>query len=283
MEYTILNNGVKMPMEGFGVYQVSDLEECQKVVEEAIDAEYRLIDTAAAYGNEEAVGNAIRNKIEEGVIKREDIFVTSKLWVSDFSYEKALEGFERSRQKLGLEYIDLYLLHQAYGDIYGAWRALEEVYEKELVRAIGVSNFFPFKFVEFAELVETIPAVNQIELHPFFSQEFSIETMRQYGCVPQAWGPLAEGQHDIFIHPLLKKIGDKYGKTPAQVALRWNIDRGVCILPKSVHKDRIIQNIDIWDFNLTKEEIEEINTLTLDHSTIINHFDNAIVKMIVNL
>lgn len=283
MEYIKLNNGIEMPMEGFGVYQVPDLDECQRVVEEAIDTGYRLIDTATAYGNEEAVGRAIKKKIEEGIIKREDIFITSKLWIKDFSYEKAKEAFEESRRKLDLEYIDLYLLHQAYGDIYGAWKGLEEVYKEGKVRAIGVSNFFPFKLTEFEMLVDVKPAVNQIELHPFFSQEISVQTCKEFNCVPQAWGPLAEGQHDIFIHPILKKIGDKYGKSPAQVALRWNIDRGVCILPKTIHKERMEENINIWDFNLTEEEIKEINQLTLDHSTIINHFDPEIVKMVYSV
>ena len=203
MENLKLSNGVEMPLEGFGVFQVPDPNECKNAVLEAIKAGYRLIDTAAIYMNEKAVGEAIKQAISEGIVKREELFITTKLWVSDFSYEGAKRGFDRSLKNLGLEYLDLYLLHQAYGDVYGAWRAIEEFYNEKKICAIGVSNFNIGKFTEFAELVNIKPMVNQIELHPFFAQYDAIENMKKYGCLPQAWGPLAEGKHGIFTHPVL--------------------------------------------------------------------------------
>lgn len=282
MENLKLSNGVEMPLEGFGVFQVPDPNECKNAVLEAIKAGYRLIDTAAIYMNEKAVGEAIKQAISEGIVKREDLFITTKLWVSDFSYEGAKRGFDRSLKNLGLEYLDLYLLHQAYGDVYGAWRAIEEFYNEKKIRAIGVSNFNIGKFTEFAELVNIKPMVNQIELHPFFAQYDAIENMKKYGCLPQAWGPLAEGKHGIFTHPVLTEIGKKHGKTAAQVALKWNVQRGVSILPKSVHKERIEQNFDIWNFTISDEDMKKIDALDLKHSEIIDHNNPEVVKYILS-
>lgn len=274
VENVKLNNGVIMPLEGFGVFQIPDLAECERVTIEAIRQGYRLIDTAAAYQNEEAVGAAIA----KSGVPREELFITTKLWVQDISYEAAGTAFERSLQKLGLDYLDLYLIHQPMGDFFGAWRRLEELHRAGKIRAIGVSNFYPAVLANFCETVEIKPMVNQVELHPFFQQEAALATMKEYGVVPQAWGPLAEGKHGIFTHPVLTKIGEKYGKTAAQVALRWNTQRGVSILPKSVRAERIAVNLDIWDFALNEAEMAEIAKLDLGHSEIVNHDDPAFVK-----
>ena len=274
MEYTILNNGVKMPMEGFGVFQVRDPAVCEQAVREAIDVGYRLIDTAASYGNEEAVGAAIRSC----GVAREDLFITTKLWVADSSYEGAKRAFEDSCRKLGLEYLDLYLLHQPMGDYYGAWRALEELYKEGRIRAIGVCNFYPHVLADFCETVEIVPAVNQVELHPFFQQPKALELMKEYEVQPEAWGPFAEGKHGIFTHPVLTEIGAKYGKSAAQVALRWNVQRGVTVIPKSTHRARMVQNLDIWDFQLTGEDMAAIAPLDIGHSEIVDHFDPNFVR-----
>ena len=274
VENVKLNNGVMMPLEGFGVFQIPDLAECERVTIEAIRQGYRLIDTAAAYQNEEAVGAAIA----KSGVPREELFITTKLWVQDISYEAAGTAFERSLQKLGVDYLDLYLIHQPMGDFFGAWRRLEELHRAGKIRAIGVSNFYPAVLANFCETVEIKPMVNQVELHPFFQQEAALATIKEYGVVPQAWGPLAEGKHGIFTHPVLTKIGEKYGKTAAQVALRWNTQRGVSILPKSVRAERIAVNLDIWDFALNEAEMAEIAKLDLGHSEIVNHDDPAFVK-----
>lgn len=276
MEHVVLNNGVVMPLEGFGVFQIPDPAECEEVTWGALKAGYRLLDTAAAYGNEEAVGRAIR----KSGIPREEIFVTSKLWVQDYGYEKGKAGLEQSLEKLGLDYLDLYLLHQPVGDVLGSWKALEEAYQDGKIRAIGVANFYPAPLADFCETVEILSAVDQVELHPFFAQPKALENMKAYGVQPQAWGPLAEGKHNIFTHPVLTAIGQKYGKTAAQVALRWNVQRGVSIIPKSVHCDRIKQNLDIWDFQLTEEDMAQIGTLDLGHSEIVDHGDPAFIQML---
>lgn len=276
MEHVVLNNGVVMPLEGFGVFQIPDPAECEEVTWGALKAGYRLLDTAAAYGNEEAVGRAIR----KSGIPREEIFVTSKLWVQDYGYEKGKAGLEQSLKKLGLDYLDLYLIHQPVGDVLGSWKALEEAYQDGKIRAIGVANFYPAPLADFCETVEILPAVDQVELHPFFAQPKALENMKAYGVQPQAWGPLAEGKHNIFTHPVLTAIGQKYGKTAAQVALRWNVQRGVSIIPKSVHCDRIKQNLDIWDFQLTEEDMAQIGTLDLGHSEIVDHGDPAFIQML---
>ena len=280
MEYVTLNTGAKMPMIGFGVYQIPDAAECKRVVLDAIKTGYRSIDTAASYMNEEAVGAAIREAIELGIVTREELFITTKLWVTDASYEKAKAALKRSLEKLGLDYVDLYLEHQAMGDYFGAWHAMEEAYKEGLAKAIGVANFFPATLVNFCENVEIKPAVNQVELHPFFAQPEALEIMKEYGIVPEAWAPLAEGKHGIFTDPMLTEIGRKYGKSAAQVVLRWNVQRGVVIIPKSSHVERMKQNIDILDFELTDEEMQKISALSLDHSEIIDHSNPRLVQFL---
>ena len=280
MEYAALNNGVKMPMEGFGVFQVPDGNVTEQAVVDAIDAGYRLIDTAAAYMNEESVGRAIARKVADGTVIREDLFITTKLWIQDAGYEAAKAAFEVSRQKLELNYIDLYLIHQPFGDYYGAWRAIEELYKAGKIRAIGVSNFYPHVLADFCLHVDIIPAVNQVELHPFFQQDDALKVMKEFGFIPEAWGPFAEGKHGIFNHPVLCEIAEKYHKTAAQVILRWNVQRGVVVIPKSVHKSRMEENIKIWDFVLSDEDMQVIAKLDIGHSEIVNHFDPEFVKMI---
>lgn len=276
MKNVILNNGVSMPMEGFGVFQIPDHAQCKKAVLDSIETGYRLIDTAAAYMNEKAVGETIA----ESKIDRSELFITTKLWVQDASYDAAKRAFEASLKKLSLEYLDLYLIHQPMGDYMGAWRAMEELHKEGLVRSIGVCNFYPHVLADLCESAEVIPAVNQIELHPFFQQENALELMKEYGVVPEAWGPFAEGKHGIFTHPVLSEIGEKHGKSAAQVALRWNVQRGVVVIPKSTHKSRMEQNIDIWDFTLSDEEMAKIASLDIGHSEIVDHFDPKFVKML---
>lgn len=276
MEYATLNNGIQMPLEGFGVFQVPDPAQCENAVLDAISSGYRLIDTAAAYMNEEAVGAAIK----KCGVPREELFITTKLWVQDASYEAAKKAVQTSLDKLGLDYIDLYLIHQPMGDYIGAYRAMEELYKEGKLRAIGVCNFYPNRLADLCETVDVIPAVNQVELHPFFQQENALALMREYGIVPEAWGPFAEGNHGIFTHPVLSKIGEKYGKSAAQAALRWNIQRGVVVIPKSVHKDRMEQNFDVWDFTLSEDDMAEIAKLDLGHSEIVDHSDPGFVKML---
>ena len=279
MEYVILNNGVKMPKEGFGVFQVPDPAQCEQAVLDAIASGYRLIDTAAAYMNEEAVGEAIA----KCGVPREELFITTKLWVQDAGYEEAKKAIRTSLDKLGLDYLDLYLIHQPMGDYVRAYRAMEEAYKEGTLKAIGVCNFYPARLADLCETVDVIPAVNQVELHPFFQQENALALMNEYGVIPEAWGPFAEGNHGIFTHPVLSKIGEKYGKSAAQVALRWNVQRGVVVIPKSVHKDRMEQNIAIWDFKLSDEDMAKIAELDLGHSEIVNHDDPAFTKMLHSL
>lgn len=282
MEHVTLNNGIKMPMVGFGVFQVPDGSVTEQAVTDAIEAGYRLIDTASAYMNEASVGRAIARKLADGTVKREDLFITTKLWVQDASYDAAKEAFEVSLNKLGLTYIDLYLIHQPFGDYYGAWRAMEELYHVGKIRAIGVSNFYPHMLTDFCLHAKELPAVNQVELHPFFQQENALKVMKEFDVIPEAWGPFAEGKHGIFKHPLLCSLADKYDKTAAQVILRWNIQRGVIVIPKSVHKERIIENINIWDFELSDEDMNIIAKMDIGHSEIVNHFDPEFVKGISN-
>ena len=276
VETVKLNNGIEMPLEGFGVFQVPDPAVCEQAVLDAIATGYRLIDTAAAYMNEEAVGRAIA----KCGVPREELFITTKLWVQDASYEGAKKAIETSLQKLGLDYIDLYLLHQPMGDYIGAYRAMEEAYKDGKLKAIGVCNFYPNRLADLCETVEVKPAVNQVELHPFFQQENALALMKEYGVHPEAWGPFAEGNHGIFTHPVLTQIGQKYGKSAAQVALRWNVQRGVTVIPKSIHKERMEQNIDIWDFKLSGEDIAEIAKLDIGHSEIVDHSDPKFVQML---
>ena len=276
IETVKLNNGMEMPLEGFGVFQVPDPSVCEQAVLDAIESGYRLIDTAAAYMNEEAVGRAIA----KCGVPREELFITTKLWVQDASYEGAKQAIETSMQKLGLSYIDLYLIHQPMGDYIGAYRAMEEAYKAGKLRAIGVCNCYPHVLADICETVAVKPAVNQVELHPFFQQENALALMREYGVHPEAWGPFAEGSHGIFTHPVLTAIGQKYGKSAAQVALRWNVQRGVTVIPKSVHKERMEQNIDIWDFTLSDEDMAEIAKLDIGRSEIVDHSDPKFVQML---
>ena len=269
-----LNNGVEIPAEGYGVFQIPDAAECERSVLDAIQSGYRMIDTAAAYFNEEAVGRAIR----KSGVKREDLFISTKLWVQDASYEGAKRAVSDSLAKLNLDYIDLYLIHQPFGDYYGAWRAMEEMLAEGKLRAIGVCNFESDRLVDLILNNKVVPAVNQIELHPFHQQDEALEVMKEYGVVPEAWGPLAEGQKDIFNNPVLKKIADAHGRTVAQVILRWNVQRGVVVIPKSTKKSRMEENIGIWDFELTKSEMAQIKTLDVGHSEIIDHHSVNIVK-----
>ncbi len=267
MEFVTLSNGVKMPMEGFGVFQVPEAAICEQAVSDALAVGYRLIDTAAAYFNEEAVGMAIK----KSGIPREELFITTKLWIQDAGYENAKKAFLTSLDKLGLDYIDLYLIHQPMNDYYGSWRAMEELYEAGKIRAIGVCNFYPERLTDLCLNAKIKPMVNQVELHPFFAQTGAIANMHDFEVIPEAWGPLAEGNHGIFTHPVLTEIGAKYGKTAAQVALRWNTQRGVVIIPKSVHKERMEENLNIWDFKLSDEDMKAIAVLDLGHSEIIDH------------
>lgn len=279
MKYVTLNTGANMPLEGFGVFQIPDADECERVVYDAIRTGYRLLDTAAAYMNEEALGKAVKRAIGDGLVTREELFITTKVWVQDQKNEEtAYQAVKTSLAKLDMEYVDLVLLHQALGDYFAAYRGITRAYREGLTKAVGVSNFYPFVLANFCENVEVIPAVNQIELHPFFSQEDALALMKEYGIQPQAWGPLAEGKHGIFTDPLLVGIGRKYGKSAAQVVLRWNTQRGVSILPKSTHVERMEQNMDIWDFELTEDEMRQIGEKDLGHSEIINHFDPGLVR-----
>lgn len=276
MQYVTLNNGNKMPLEGFGVFQITDPLECEKVVLQALENGYRLIDTAAAYSNEQAVGQAIR----KSQIARQEIFVTTKLWIQDYGYDNAKKAIDTCLENLGLEYIDLILLHQAFGDYYGAYRALEDAYKEGKIKAIGVANFYPDRLVDLCMNMEITPAVNQIECHPFFQREEDIKIAQEYGVQIEAWGPFAEGGHNIFQHPVLIKIGEKYGKSAAQVVLRWNIQRGVIVIPKSVHENRIRENIDIWDFELSERDMNEIRQLNIGKTEIIDHYSIPVVKML---
>ncbi len=281
MEFITLNTGAKMPMEGFGVFQIPDTAQCEEVVYNAIKTGYRLLDTAAAYMNEDAVGRAVARAVAEGLVSREELFITTKVWVQDQKTEDtAYEAVKASLARLGMSYVDLVLLHQPMGDYFAAYRGITRAYREGRTRAIGVANFYPAILANLCENVEVIPAVNQIELHPFFAQPAAIENMKAYGVVPQAWGPLAEGKHGIFEDPELTEIGKGYGKSAAQVALRWNVQRGVSIIPKSVHMERMKQNIDIWDFELTDREMEKIAKKDRPHSEIVNHDDPAYVKML---
>ena len=279
MQTVCLNNGVQMPLEGFGVFQVPDAAQCEQAVSDALEAGYRLIDTAAAYMNEEAVGNAIRTSD----IPRKDLFITTKLWVQDADYESAKKAFETSLNKVGLEYLDLYLIHQPFHDYYGAWRAMEELYKEGRIRAIGVSNFYPDRLVDLCVNAEIIPAVNQVECHPFFQQKDALKVMKEYGVQPEAWGPFAEGKNNFFQNPILAEIAAKYGKSVAQVALRWNVQRGVVVIPKSVHKERIQENFNIWDFELSDKDMETISDMDIGHSEIINHFTADTAKWLNEL
>lgn len=278
MKYTILNNGIKMPMVGFGVFQIHDAKTTQTVVEEAIKTGYRLIDTAQVYGNEEAVGKAIK----ASGVPRKEVFITTKLWISDFSYEDAKDAFNESLRKLDLDYVDLYLLHQPFGDIFGAWRALEELYKEGKIKAIGVSNFKPDQLANLAAFNEVTPAVNQIELHVFNQKEDEQAYMLSKGVQTESWGAFAEGQFDVFNNPVLKEIAEKYSKTTAQVMLRWQLQRGIVSLSKSANPERVRQNFDIFDFELSAEDMDKIATLNTNTTVFSDHHEAKTVELLAS-
>jgi 2,5-diketo-D-gluconate reductase A len=269
-----LNNGVEMPLLGFGVFQVPDAEECERSVYEALRTGYRLIDTAAAYGNEEAVGKAIKRS----GLARAELFVTTKLWIEDAGYERTKSAFDRSLQRLQLDYLDLYLIHQPFGDVYGAWRAMEELYRDGRVRAIGVSNFYPDRVMDLIVHNDVVPAVNQIETHPFNQQIETQKFLQENNVQIESWGPFAEGQHNIFQNELLRSIATKYEKTVAQVILGWLTRRGVIAIPKSVRPERIAENFNVFDFDLSPDDMAAIATLDTKTSSFFDHRDPAVVK-----
>ncbi|WP_025146807.1 aldo/keto reductase [Pedobacter jeongneungensis] len=274
METVKLNNGIEMPLLGFGVFQVTDLKECERSVSDAIDTGYRLIDTAASYMNEEAVGKAIKNSH----IAREELFITTKLWIQSEGYAGTKRAFEASLKKLQLDYLDLYLIHQPFGDIYGEWRAIEELYKEGRVRAIGVSNFHPDRLMDLIVHHEVVPAVNQVETHPFHQQLEAQRFLNENKVQIESWGPFAEGKNNIFKDELLQAIGTQYNKSVAQVVLRWLIQRGVVAIPKSVRKERMAENLDIFDFKLSDEDMNSIKSMDTLTSSFFDHRDPAMVK-----
>ncbi len=276
MEYREFYNGVKIPMLGFGVFQIPDYEEAKQAVLSALKIGYRLIDTAQGYMNEKAVGDAI----QESGVPREEIFITTKLWIQDFSFDGAIKATELSMERLGVNYIDLMLLHQPMGDYINAWKGLEKLYQEGKLKAIGMANCYPHVLVDLCETFEIKPMINQVEMHPFFQQQNNLDIMNEYNIVPEAWGPFNEGKRDFFTNPILTEIGKKYGKTAAQTALRWNLQRGVVVIPKSIHAERMAQNFDVFDFTLSQEDMDKIKTMDIGHSEIVNHFDPAWIKML---
>ncbi|MCX8722904.1 aldo/keto reductase [Lactobacillus sp. B4005] len=279
METVKLNNGIEMPLLGFGVFQITDNKEAEKAVLTALDAGYRLIDTASSYGNEEAVGRAIK----KSGITRSDIFVTTKLWVQDTGYEATKRAINESLKKLQLDYLDLYLIHQPYGDVYGTWRAMEEAYESGMIRAIGVSNFEPDRIWDLALYNRVRPAVNQIEINPWMQQQDAVKFLQDKAIQPEAWAPFAEGKNQIFSNPLLQEIGLSNHKSVGQVILRWLIQRKIVVIPKSVHRERIVENSNIFDFTLTDQEMTKINRLDKRQSQFFDHRDPAAVERIYNM
>lgn len=274
MKSVILNNGVEMPILGFGVFQVTDLAECERSVVDAIASGYRLIDTAASYGNEEAVGKAIKRS----GVAREDLFITTKLWIQSNGYEGTKRSFENSLKRLQLDYLDLYLMHQPFGDVYGEWRAMQDLYKAGRVRAIGVSNFHPDRLIDLIIHNEIVPAVNQVETHPFHQQIETHEFLQENNVQIESWGPFAEGKNNIFHNELLLSIAKKYNKSIAQVILRWLTQRGVIAIPKSVRKERMEENFNIFDFELSAEDMEAIKTLDTKESSFFDHRDPTMVK-----
>ncbi|MGG4401778.1 aldo/keto reductase [Paenibacillus amylolyticus] len=279
MQTVTLNNGVKMPIIGFGVYQVPDADECENTVYEALKAGYRLIDTAAGYLNEEAVGRAIKRS----GIAREELFITTKLWIQDAGYESAKRAFAKSLSKLQLDYLDMYLIHMPFGDYYGAWRAMEELYREGKIRAIGVSNFLPDRLMDLIVHNEVVPVINQIETHPFQQQVDSAVFMKEQGIQHQSWSPFAEGRNNLFSNKVLVSIAEKHNKSVAQVVLRWLVQRDVVVIPKSVRKERLIENFDIFDFVLSPEEIATISTLDTKESLFMKIDNPEVAKMLGNM
>lgn len=278
METVTLNNGVEMPILGFGVFQITDPIECEKSVLNALDTGYRLIDTAASYQNEEAVGKAIR----KSGIPREQIFLTTKLWIQDTGYEKTKTAFEKSLKRLNMDYLDLYLIHQPFGDVHGAWRAMEELYKEGKTRAIGISNFHLDRVVDLMAFHDVVPAVNQIETHPFHQQIETQKFLAENGIQIESWGPFAEGRNGLFSNELLGSIGEKYSKSIAQVVLRWLVQRGVVSIPKSVKKERMAENFSVFDFQLSEEDMKLIETLDQKQSAFFDHRDPNMVKWLTS-
>lgn len=270
-----LSNGVQMPQEGFGVFQIPE-ETCEQVVRDAIATGYRLIDTASSYQNETAVGRAIATC----GVSREDLFVTTKAYIQEMGYENTMAAFERSRQNLGLDYLDLYLIHMPFGDYYGSWRALEDLYEAVKVRAIGVCNFLPDRLLDLCMNARTRPMIDQIERHPHYQRAEDLALMRELSVQPQAWAPFAEGLHGMFDEPVLAEIASKYNKTPAQIILRWNVEQGVIAIPKSVHRNRMEENLDIWDFTLDPDDIAQISVLDKDKPSMLDTRDIAEIRRV---
>lgn len=279
MKEVMLNNRIKMPIAGFGVFQIPDLEECERAVLDAIEVGYRLIDTAQAYGNEEAVGRAIQKTF----VPREELFITTKVWISNAGYEKAKGSIEESLKKMQLDYLDLVLIHQPVGDYYGTYRAMEELYKEGKIKAIGVSNFYPDRLVDICLFNEVIPAVNQVEVNVFHQQKEAEKVMTKYQVQMQAWAPFAEGRNDMFNQPLLKEIGNRYNKTVAQVILRWLIQRGIVVLAKSTRKSRMEENINIFDFELSEQEMQIIAKLDRKESSFFSHYDPNIIEYLASL
>ena len=274
MQKVMLNNGLEMPILGFGVFQMTDLKECETSVRDAIQAGYRLIDTAASYENEEAVGKGVKRS----GVPRQELFVTTKLWLADAGDEKTKRAFDRSLQRLGLDYLDLYLIHQPYGDVYGAWRAMEGLYREGRVKAIGVSNFYPDRLLDLILHNEVKPAVNQIETHPFHQQVETQKFLREHNVQIESWGPFAEGKNNIFHNEVLRSVAGKFEKSVAQVVVRWLTQRGVVAIPKSVRKERIAENFNIFDFEIEAEDLAAIATLDTGHSAFFDHRDPEVVK-----
>lgn len=279
MEYVSLNNGVKMPAVGFGVFQITDKEECERVVLDAIDVGYRLIDTAQAYGNEEAVGEAIA----KSPVPREELFITTKVWISNSGYEKAKASIESSLKKMKLDYLDLVLIHQPVNDYYGTYRAMQDLYKEGKIKAIGVSNFYPDRLVDLALFNEVKPAVNQIEINPFHQQLDAQTSNQKYNVQLQAWAPFAEGKNGMFENQDLKMIGEKYNKSVAQVILRWLLQRGIVPLAKTVNKERMLQNIDVFNFELSEDDMNKIASLDKKESSFFNHQEASAVEMLASL
>lgn len=278
MEYVILNNGVKMPILGYGVYQIADQAECERCVLDAIRVGYRSIDTAQAYGNEEAVGRAIN----KSGVPREELFITTKVWISNAGYEKAKASIEESMKKLQLNYLDLLLIHQPFNDYYGTYRAMEELYKAGKIKAIGVSNFYPDRYIDLVQFCEVVPAVNQVETHVFNQQVKAQEIMKKYNTQIESWGPFAEGKNEMFANSTLKEVGDKHNKSTAQVALRFLIQRGVVVIPKSTHKNRMEENFNVFDFELTAEEMVKIAALDTGESAFFSHYDPQTVELLTS-
>ena len=278
MDFVTLNNGVKMPQLGYGVYQVKN-EECERCVLDAISVGYRSIDTAQSYGNEDAVGSAIA----KCGVPRDQLFLTTKVWISNAGYEKAKASIDKSLKNLQTDYIDLLLIHQPFGDYYGTYRAMEEAYKDGKLRAIGVSNFYPDRLIDLCQFVEVTPAVNQVETHVFQQQKVAHEYMEKYHVQHESWGPFAEGRKDFFTNPILVEIGEKYGKSSAQVALRFLLQSDVVVIPKSTHKERMEQNINVFDFTLSSEDMAAIRQLDEGESLFFSHYDPATVEMLTNM